>query len=44
MEDAQGQGDLSAEQYGQAMVQHAIALQRLDQARGHHTSRALHNR
>ena len=44
MEDAQGQGDLSAEQYGQAMVQHAIALQRLDQARGHHTSRALHSR
>ena len=43
MEDAQQQGDLSAEQYGQAMVQHAIALQRLDQARGHHTSRALHS-
>jgi hypothetical protein len=39
MEDAQMQGDLRATQYQQTMVQHTIILQRLDQARGHYTSR-----
>jgi hypothetical protein len=39
MEDAQLQGDLRATQYQQTMVQHTIILQRLDQARGHYTSR-----
>ncbi|OGO25391.1 MAG: DNA primase [Chloroflexi bacterium RBG_16_52_11] len=43
MVDAQQQGDLRVEQYRQTMLHHATALQRLDQARGHYTSRALHS-
>ena len=43
MVDAQQQGDLRVEQYRQTMQNHAIALNRLDQARGHYTSRAVHS-
>lgn len=39
MEDAQGQGDIMASQYQQTMVQHILIRNRLDQARGHYTSR-----
>jgi len=44
MEDAQQQGDQRLTGYQKAMLQHTALLQRLDQARGHYTSRALHNR
>ncbi len=39
MEDAQQQGDLKATQYQQTMVQHTLALQRLNLALGQFTSR-----
>ncbi len=41
METAQEQGDLKATQYQQTMVQHIQVLNRLNQAMGHYTSRAL---
>jgi DNA primase len=44
MEDAQQQGDLKASQYQQTMVQHTLALQRLNQALGHYTSRITSGR
>jgi DNA primase len=43
MVDAQQQGDLRVEQYRQTMLNHATALHRLDQARGHYTGRAIHS-
>ena len=44
MEDAQQQGDLKASQYQQTMVQHTLALQRLNQALGQYTSRIASGR
>lgn len=41
MEDAQLQGDLRVDQYQQSMLMHAAYLQRLDQARGYYTTRAV---
>ncbi len=44
MEDSQQQGDLGIEQYQQSLAQNMLLLQRLDQARGFYTGRALHSR
>ena len=44
MEDAQQQGDLKASQYQQTMVQHTLALQRLNHALGQYTSRITSGR
>ena len=41
MEDSQEQGDLRVEQYQQSMLAHTAYLQRLDQARGYYTTRAV---
>ncbi len=44
MEDSQQQGDLGIDQYQQSLAQNMLLLQRLDQARGFYTGRALHSR
>jgi DNA primase len=44
MEDSQQQGDLGIDQYQQSLTQNMLLLQRLDQARGFYTGRALHTR
>jgi DNA primase len=44
MEDSQQQGDLGIEQFQQSLAQNMLLLQRLDQARGFYTGRALHSR
>ena len=44
MEDAQQQGDLKATQYQQTMVQHTLALQRLNLALGQYSSRTTSGR
>ncbi len=43
MKDAQQEGDLKASQYQQTMVQLIKIKNRLDQARGHYTSRVTHS-
>jgi hypothetical protein len=44
MEDSQQQGDLGIDQFQQSLAQNMRLLQRLDQARGFYTGRALHSR
>ncbi len=44
MEDSQQQGDLAIDQYQQSLARNMLLLQRLDQARGFYTGRALHSR
>lgn len=44
MEDSQQQGDLGIDQYQHSLAQNMLLLQRLDQARGFYTGRALHSR
>jgi DNA primase len=44
MQDSQEQGDLSIAQYQQSLAHNVLLLQRLDQARGFYTGRALHSR
>jgi DNA primase len=43
MQDSQEQGDLSIAQYQTSLAQNVLLLQRLDQARGFYTGRALHS-
>ncbi len=44
IEEAQQQGDQRLAGYKKAVLQHTNLIERLDQARGHYTSRALHGR
>jgi DNA primase len=44
MEDSQQEGDMGVDQFQQSLAQNMLLLQRLDQARGFYTGRALHNR